>query len=73
MILVPVPKTQAGYAMGAMQWGVYARSAGIHMEQTGINDDAMIVAHEHGASVARAAKILKGNAVFETAKTGASA
>jgi NAD(P)H dehydrogenase (quinone) len=71
MILVPVPKTQEGYAYGAMQWGPYARSAGVLMEQTGITDTAFAVARAHGASVARTAAALKGASIFLPRAAGA--
>ncbi|MEM9809996.1 MAG: flavodoxin family protein, partial [Pseudomonadota bacterium] len=64
MILIPLPKTTPGYAYGGLQWGPYARSAGVHMEQTGIKDDMLEVAKEHGAHVAKASALLAGNTIF---------
>lgn len=67
MILVPLPKTTPGFALGGPQRGPYARSAGVQMEQFGIKEEMLEVARHHGAHVARAAALLKGNAIFADA------
>lgn len=64
MIIVPLPKNTPGYPKGGMQWGAYARSAGENLEQTGVSDDSLVAARNHGANVARLASALKGAKVF---------
>jgi NAD(P)H dehydrogenase (quinone) len=64
MILIPLPKSTPGYAYGGLQWGPYARSAGVHMEQIGIQENMLEVAEHHGANVARATGLLAGNQIF---------
>jgi len=64
MIIVPLPKNTPGYPKGGMQWGPYARSAGENLEQTGVSDDSLVAARNHGANVARLASALKGAKVF---------
>jgi NAD(P)H dehydrogenase (quinone) len=64
LIMVPLPKNTPGYNHGGLQWGPYARSSGINMEQTGISKDSLEVAFHHGANIARLATILKGKEFF---------
>lgn len=65
MFIVPLPKNTAGYAKGGTQWGPYGRSMGENMEQTGLPEDRLEAAIQHGVHVARAAEALKGNAIFQ--------
>lgn len=69
MIIVPLPKNTQGYANGGIQWGPYARSMGVNMEQTGVSNESLEAAFHHGAHVARAAEALKGNHIFVAAQT----
>lgn len=69
MILVPLPKTTPGYAHGGLQWGPYGRSTTENMEQTGVTDEKLEAAKYHGANVARAASVLKGNTIFAHSQT----
>jgi NAD(P)H dehydrogenase (quinone) len=64
MILVPMPKTTPGYPHGGLQWGAYGRSAGVHMEQTGVTDERLEAAHHHGANVARVTIAIQGKELF---------
>lgn len=64
MIIVPLPKNTPGYPKGGLQWGAYARSAGENLEQTGVSEDSLAAAKNHGANVARLAAALKGAKVF---------
>lgn len=64
MILVPMPKTTPGYPYGGLQWGAYGRSAGVHMEQTGVTDERLEAAHHHGANVARVTTAIQGKELF---------
>lgn len=66
LIVVPVPKTTPGYAQGAVQWGVYGRSAGLNMEQTGVTEEKLEVAKHHGANVARVTAELQGKNLLAT-------
>ena len=65
LVIVPLPKNTAGYAKGGLQWGPYGRSMGENMEQTGLPEDRLEAAIQHGVHVARAAGALKGNAIFQ--------
>jgi len=64
LLLVPLPKNTPGYGVGGLQWGPYSRTMGPNMEQTGVKDEMLEVARNHGANVARAAKTVKGQAIF---------
>jgi NAD(P)H dehydrogenase (quinone) len=64
LIIVPLPKNSPGYKFGGLQWGPYARSAGINMEQTGVSDDSLKAGFSHGANIARIAKIVHGEELF---------
>lgn len=64
MLLVPMPKTTPGYPQGGLQWGAYGRSAGVHMEQTGVTDERLEAAHHHGANVARVTLAVQGKELF---------
>lgn len=65
MVIVPLPKKTEGYEYGGLQWGPYARTMGVHMEQDGIKDESLTAAKRHGAHVARVAAALKGKPLFE--------
>jgi len=64
MIMLPLPKNTPGYKYGGIHWGPCARSGGLNMEQDGIKEDALEVARHHGANIARAAALMKGNEIF---------
>jgi NAD(P)H dehydrogenase (quinone) len=64
MVIVPLPKNTPGYPYGGLQWGPYGRSAGINMEQDGIQENSLEVAKHHGANVARVAAAIKGVKLF---------
>jgi NAD(P)H dehydrogenase (quinone) len=64
MVMVPLPKITPGYPMGGLQWGPYGRSAGEHMEQTGVTEERLEAAKYHGANVARVATALAGKELF---------
>lgn len=64
MIIVPLPKSTPGYAKGGLQWGPYGRSMGENMEQTGLADERVVAAKNHGANVARAAAAISKAKVF---------
>lgn len=68
LILVPLPKNTPGYNHGGLQWGPYARSMGVNMEQTGVSKESLEAAFHHGANIARAAGILKDAHVFGKAE-----
>ncbi|MFH0881228.1 MAG: flavodoxin domain-containing protein [Lentisphaerota bacterium] len=64
LLIVPLPKNTPGYFKGGLQWGPYGRSMGEKMEQTGLPEERLEAAKNHGANVARAAAALKGNKIF---------
>ncbi|MGI9105252.1 MAG: flavodoxin domain-containing protein [Pyrinomonadaceae bacterium] len=64
MIMIPLPKNTPGYKLSGLQWGAYARSADANMTPTGVPDEQLEAARHHGANVARAATVLKGNTIF---------
>lgn len=64
LIIVPLPKNTPGYAFGGLQWGPYARSAGLNMEQTGISKESLEVVFHHGANIARVAAALQNEQLF---------
>lgn len=64
MVLVPLPKNTPGYKHGGLQWGPYARSSGINMEQTGVAAESLEAAFHHGANITRVAKKLEGSLLF---------
>ena len=64
MFVVPLPKNTPGYPLGGLQWGPYARSAGVNMEQTGVQDASLEAARLHGTHVARTAAALAETRVF---------
>ncbi|MBA3816112.1 MAG: NAD(P)H-dependent oxidoreductase [Parachlamydiaceae bacterium] len=68
LVIVPLPKNTPGYRFGGLQWGPYARSMGINMEQTGISNESLEAAFHHGANIARVAKALKGTTLFAKAE-----
>lgn len=68
LIIVPLPKNSPGYRLGGLQWGPYARSMGVNMEQTGVSHESLEAAFHHGANVARVAKALKGTMLFARAE-----
>lgn len=70
-LIVPLPKNTPGYRLGGLQWGPYARSMGVNMEQTGVSKESLEASFHHGANIARLASALKGSSIF--AKTDAAA
>ena len=64
LVIVPLPKNTPGYAFGGLQWGPYARSAGLNMEQTGISNESLEVVFHHGANIARVAAALQNTHLF---------
>lgn len=68
MVMVPLPKNTPGFPLGGLQWGPYARSAGILMEQTGVTEESLKAAKYHGANVTRVAAVLKGHELFAKAE-----
>lgn len=68
LIMIPLPKNTPGYARAGLQWGPYGRSMGLNMEKTGLPEEMLEAARHHGRHVARAACILKGNAIFSPLK-----
>jgi NAD(P)H dehydrogenase (quinone) len=64
LIIIPLPKNTEGYDVAGLQWGPYGRSAGIHMEQTGVGEEQLVSSFHHGKQVARATLHLKGNKIF---------
>ena len=64
MVMVPLPKITPGYPLGGLQWGPYGRSAGEHMEHTGVTEPKLEAAKHHGANVARVAAALAGKELF---------
>jgi len=67
MVLAPLPKNTPGYAHGGLQWGPYARSAGINGDPVGVSEDSLEAAFHHGANIARLAESLKGAHPFVSA------
>lgn len=68
LIIVPLPKNTPGYRLGGLQWGPYARSMGVNMEQTGVLQESLEAAFHHGANITRVAKSLKGTTLFARAE-----
>ncbi len=64
MIFVPFPKSSPGYANGGLQWGPCARTAD-DKGPIGFPDNMAEPARCHGANVARAAKLLAGQKIFD--------
>ena len=64
MLVVPLPKNTENYKKGGLQWGPYGRSADEGMNHVGVSAEALSVARKHGANIARAAVLLKGQTVF---------
>lgn len=64
MIMVPLPKNTPGYRVGGLQWGPYARSQGVNMEQTGVSEESLEAAFHHGANIARIGEQLKDKVLF---------
>lgn len=64
MILIPLPKSTPGYAEAGLQWGPYARTAGIKMEQVGVSSAALQTSRYHGANIARATIALAKVKIF---------
>lgn len=73
MIIVPLPKNTPGYRHGGLQWGPYARSQGVNMEQTGVSQDSLEAAFHHGANIARIASAMAGKGASYFAKAEAAA
>lgn len=64
MLIVPLPKNTENYKKGGLQWGPYGRSADEDLNHVGVSAEALAVAKKHGANIARAAALLKGQTVF---------
>lgn len=64
MVIVPLPKSTPGYAVGGLHWGPYGRAHGEDMSPTGVSEEKLEAAKCHGAHVARAAAALKGASIF---------
>lgn len=64
LLIVPLPKNTPGYRYAGIQWGPYGRSGGVNMEQLGVAPECLEAAFHHGANVARAAAVVKGNRIF---------
>lgn len=64
LVIVPLPKNTPGYRFGGLQWGPYARSAGVNMEKTGVTDENLEAAFHHGANIVRVAMALNGKSLF---------
>lgn len=71
MVIVPLPKNTPGYPLGGLQWGPYARSAGVNMEQTGVSSESLEAAFHHGANITRIAAALRGVQLFAKAESKA--
>jgi NAD(P)H dehydrogenase (quinone) len=71
-IIIPLPKNTPGYRFGGLQWGPYARSMGVNMEQTGVSDESLEAAFHHGANISRIAGTLKGSNLFAKAEATVS-
>ena len=65
LLIVPLPKNTPGYAHGGLQWGPYARSMGLNMEQTGISNESLLVAKHHGQNIARVTSCVSGKSLFK--------
>lgn len=63
-LIVPLPKNTPGYRLGGLQWGPYARSMGVNMEQTGVSTESLEACFHHGANISRVAGALKGSNLF---------
>lgn len=71
LVIVPLPKNTPGYRLGGLQWGPYARSAGINMEQTGVSSESLEAAFHHGANITRVAAAVAGGSFFAKAEAAA--
>ena len=65
MLIVPLPKNTPHYKKGGLQWGPFGRSEDEDMEHVGVTEEALSVAGQHGANIARAALALSGSTIFE--------
>lgn len=64
IVTIPLPKNTPGYRLGGLQWGPWARSGGLNMENTGVSAESLEAAFHHGANITRVAEKLKGSAFF---------
>lgn len=64
LVIVPLPKNTPGYCFGGLQWGPYARSSGVNMEQTGVSTESLEASFHHGANIARVAAALQNTRLF---------
>ena len=64
MLIVPLPKNTPNYKKGGLHWGPYGRSADEDMEHVGVSEEALSVARQHGANIARAAIAVAGKTIF---------
>jgi NAD(P)H dehydrogenase (quinone) len=69
LLLVPLPKSAAGYAKGGLHWGPYGRSMTEDMQpiEGGVPDERTEAARNHGANVARVAALVHGANVARVA------
>jgi len=65
LVMIPFPKNTPNFASGGIQWGPYGRTQGVHMEQTGIQPEALEAAKKHGVHIARAAIKMKEHNIFQ--------
>jgi NAD(P)H dehydrogenase (quinone) len=66
LLLVPLPKNTPGYSKGGLQWGPYGRSMTEDLQpfESGVPDERIEAARNHGANVARVAAAVKGKTLF---------
>lgn len=65
MLFVPLPKNTSEFRSGGIQWGPYGRSGGLEItEHPGVSQEALKVAFQHGANIARVAEIHKNQSPF---------
>ncbi len=64
LIIVPLPKSTPGYPLAGLQWGPYGRAHAEDLSPKGLSDDQVVSSQHHGKHIARAAKALKGAAIF---------
>src|SRR5574338_80777 len=64
LLMVPLPKNTPGYNVAGHQWGPYARSAGLNMQQTGITEEMQLAAWHHGSNITRVAAAVKGKTLY---------
>jgi NAD(P)H dehydrogenase (quinone) len=68
MVLVPLPKNTAGFGLGGLQWGPYARTHDVGGVPAGVQERQLEAARQHGTHVARLATLLQGHKIFNTSE-----